>query len=159
MAHQHWARIAGTCANDKDLGTPFDVATEDIASLWPDQPPISLLPSSSSGHGDVEAAGVENGSGEPHSPPLLLLPPERIHGGDEQSDDYFARTREVDGGERVLTKFDPLGGTCSITFLVPRDWTVRDVVESARRLLRVPLHYKLRLNEVRVSVERREHSN
>jgi len=140
--------VAGTCANDKGLGTPSDVPTENVAPLWPDAP-LSYPPlRNCSG---VEAASEdENGSSSssisgPLSP-ALLLPGNR---GDDRIDDELSRIREVDGGKRVITKFDPVGGTCSITFLVPRGSTVKDVAESARRLLRVPLFYEVRLNEVR----------
>lgn len=149
MAHHHWAWVAGTCADDKDLGTPSDVPTDNVARLWP-SPPIVIPPLSH--HGGAEAA-ERNGSSsssssssnsELHSPPLLM--PWNVD--DDQNDDYLSRTREVDGGERVLTKFDPVRGTCSVTFLLPRESTAREIMESARRLLRVPLGYRIRLNEV-----------
>jgi len=161
--HHHWARVAGARANDKDLGTPPDVPTEVVAPLWPDAPPMALPAAAAAtnlrgggGGLSMEHCGISarSASNEPHSPPLLLPGVARSNSDDSQNDEdeYFSRTREVEGGGRVLTKFDPLGGTCSVTYLVPRGWVAADVVDSARRLLRVPPRYDLRLNEVGVCV-------
>lgn len=61
------------------------------------------------------------------------------------------RVREVEGmfgSRRVVTSYNPGAGTTSVTFLAHREWTVGDVITCAQRLLRIPQHYRLRLNEL-----------